>query len=474
MATQKLRLHLPRIISMAAPMAGTRLMTMLTYFIGMLIASHLGSQVIAACALINITKVLFYVIGMSVLFAVGVVAAQRFGAQDHCAVGEIFQQALILCVIISLIIGCCYYFMDVFLRHLHQDISLLPAVRAFYHTAIWGILPEFLLVVCQQICFAVKRQRLVITCNILTFICFLPIAYLLIHGIQPTDWLGSATGIHTHSLGVKGLAYALIFSATFNVLILLCVMKLDRRFLAYQLFFVHRHKALRHIRKLMQVGWPMCIQFTAEVLIFTIIGLLMGQYGTSALAAFQVVVQWQGLFIVPIFGISDAISILVGHAAGAEKVDDLHPILRATLLLVGGLSALVLISYVSFPTQLARWYGVPGNATQTLQLVTLFFQCAALGLFFDAIRDIIIGALRGLHDTQYAMWVSTLALYGVTLPLGYLLVNLWHWGEQYYFLCYAFGFALAIVFLYPRWVKMVNVWQKRCPSSHLERLSGTD
>jgi multidrug resistance protein, MATE family len=474
MNRRKLSTHFPLIISMAAPMAGTRLITMLTYFMGMLIASHLGTQVIAACALINVSKVLTYVMGMSILFAVGVVAAQRFGAKDYSTIGAIFQQAILLSTIISLIIGLCFYYMDTILASLGQEKILMPAIKQFFHTAIWGILPEFLLVICQQTCFAIKKQRLVITCNIITFIFYLPVAYVFIHGIKLPHTATLFAGITFHSLGVKGLAYAFIFSSTFNLLILLCVMKSKKSFARYQLFSLHRHKGLQHVRKLAHIGWPMCVQFTGEVLIFTIIGLLIGQYGEDSLAAFQVVVQWQGLCIVPIFGISDAVSIIVGHAAGAKKLNDLNPILNATLILVGGLAAVVLLIYVSIPTLLAEIYGVPKSATQTLDLITVFFQYASIGLFLDALRDNIIGALRGLHDTQFAMWVSTLALYAITLPVGYLLVNHWGWGEQYYFLCYAFGFGLAIALLYPRWIKIVKIWQKRSPSSHLKRLSRTD
>ena len=74
----KSKKHTRTVLSLALPMAGTRLINMLTYFIGMALAGHLGINALAACALINSTYIFLFVVGMSVLFDVGVVISQVF------------------------------------------------------------------------------------------------------------------------------------------------------------------------------------------------------------------------------------------------------------------------------------------------------------------------------------------------------------------------------------------------------------
>jgi multidrug resistance protein, MATE family len=448
--------YFPRIINMAAPIAGTRLINMLTGFIGMLIVAHLGKIVFAACALINIAYIFFFVVGISLLYAIGVVAAQMVGAKNESNVGAAFQQGTVLAILVSIPIAICFYYMNDILHLLGQKDILIPYIKQYYRPAIWGVIPGFILIVLQQICFATENQRLVIYCNIISFFIFLPIAYCLILGIHLKPDLAWVGGLHIQSLGVAGLAWAFNLSYFINTLLLLSLMFKLKRFDAYKLFSRHSHTGLLHLRKLFQVGWPITIQFSSEIMIFTIIGLLMGSFGESTLMAFQVVIQWEGLAIVPVFGISDAIGILISHQAGAKKYNELNVMLNATFILVGGLILAVALCFILLPNQLAMIYGVKANDHTTLHLVRLFFYCLCGGIFLDTLRNNIVGALRGLHDTQYAMWISTLTLYGITLPLGYFCVSMMHWGVQYYFIAYTIAFAVAICLLYPRWLVMVK------------------
>ena len=200
----------------------------------------------------------------------------------------------------------------------------------------------------------------------------------------------------------------------------------------------------------------MTIQFSSEIMMFTIIGLFMGSFNDSTLMAYQVVIQWEGLAIVPIFGISDAVGIIIGQLIGAKRYRELNITLQQTLIIIGVLVVVFSTCFIVLPVQLATLYGVSPKDIETLRLVKLFFYCLCSALILDTIRNTIIGALRGLHDTQYAMWVSTLTLYGITLPLGYYTVNILHWGAQYYFIAYTIAFAVAIALLYPRWFIMLK------------------
>ncbi len=456
MTKQSITSYFPRIINMAAPIAGTRLINMLTGFIGMLIAAHLGKTIFAACALINIAYIFFFVVGISLLYAIGVVTAHMVGAKDYATVGAAFQQGTMLAILVSIPIAVCFYYMDHLLHLLGQKDILMPYVKQYYHPAIWGVVPGFFLIVLQQICFATENQRLVINCNLISFLLFLPIAYCLILGLNLKSDLAWVGGIHIKSYGVACLAWAFNISYFINTILLLALMYKFKRFQAYKLFSKHSHAGLIHLRKLFQIGWPMTVQFSSEIMIFTIIGLFMGSLSESTLMAFQVVIQWEGLAIVPVFGVSDAIGILIGHQAGAKKYDELNITLNATFILIGGIILAVVLCFIFLPDQLAMIYGVKADDSATLHLVRVFFYCLCGGIFLDTLRNNIVGALRGLHDTQYAMWISTITLYGITLPLGYYCVNILHWGAQYYFLAYTVAFAVAITLLYPRWLVMVK------------------
>ena len=118
---------------MAAPMAGTRWVNMLSYFIAMMFASHLGHTVLAALALINVTYIFLYVVGLSILYSLGVVAAQYYGAKQFEDIGRVFQQAVLLSLIITVPIAICYYHVGGILQFLDQSPQLLPYVTTFFH-----------------------------------------------------------------------------------------------------------------------------------------------------------------------------------------------------------------------------------------------------------------------------------------------------------------------------------------------------
>jgi multidrug resistance protein, MATE family len=438
---------IPQILELAGPMAGARLINTLTFFFGMMYVGHLGPKYLAASGLINSTNLLLTMAGMSILFSFGVVVAKLYGRQKYTLIGATFQQALLLAVILTVPIALCCFFMHSILRFFHQDPSLLPLVKQYYRTAIWAVFPSFLSVILQQLCFVINKQKIVIICNIVGFLLFIPLAHGLTHG---TFFLPK--------MGLKGLAIAILFSYLFNVALLFFVItRQDCKH--FKLFGRHNHYKLKHIKKLFRVGWPMAIQFTGEILILCIIGLLIGARGrhpVEALAAFQILMAWQSLCIIPIFGVTDALSIIVGKILGEKKFGDLKYIIRATLLIVGFLCAYVMLIYICIPEKLANIYGLSSSTDVVknkiiYQLVRVFFQTASLALVLIAIRDILVAALRGLQDTQFAMWVSSITLIVITLGGGYFLVDVLNYHKAFYFIAYAVSFLVATLLLIPRW-----------------------
>jgi multidrug resistance protein, MATE family len=447
-----------KILKMAAPMAGTRWVNMLSYFIGMMFASHLGHTVLAALALINVTYIFLYVVGLSILYSLGVVAAQYYGARRFEDIGRVFQQAVLLSLIITVPIAICYYHVGGILKFLDQSPQLLPYVTTFFHYSILGIFPMYLQVLLQQLYFAVEKQSIVIRCNVIALIIYLPITYALIHG-----W-GSIP-----SLGIKGFAYSQILLSLLNCILLLWYLYRAPTFQRLKLFHKHIGSSFHHMKKLLQVGWPMIIQFSGEIFIFFIFTLMIGHSSSghftaikNQLSAFQIVVQWQGMFIVPMFGVTEAISILIGHAAGAKRPDEMKPLVTSTVKIIAGLCLIASFIYLLIPDTLARIYAQKATQlnSETLIIVRTLFQVATLALLFDALRNIFTGALRGLHDTQYAMWAGTVIMYGIALPLGYWFVKVQHGGIQYYLVAYTITFIIGAGLVYRRWIQQQRKFQQ--------------
>ena len=69
----------------------------------------------------------------------------------------------------------------------------------------------------------------------------------------------------------------------------------------------------------LKFGVPGSLQFTLDILSFTLFILLVGRIGTLELAATNIVISINSLAFMPSSGVSQGMSILVGQALGKAK-----------------------------------------------------------------------------------------------------------------------------------------------------------
>ena len=408
-----------RIVKLALPMAGSRLIQMLSGFVGMLMLAHLGHQVLAAGALMTSTLITIIVVAISILFSISVVVGQAYGARKLFEIGTIVQQGSILALLLSIPVMILFWFVNHILLWAHQLPNLVHYIRQYFHALEWGV-PAFMVLSClQQTCYGMLKQRLVIILNVICLLIFIALAYVLIFG-----------KLSFSSYGVGGLAYALDIQGWLNIGLLLLSFYFIDDFKPLELFKKRNHEGWLYMRQLFQIGWPMSLQFGGELFAFFMISIMVGWLGTTALAAMQVVQQCFLLFIVPMFAIAEATGILVSQSLGSKRLGEVKHI--ANICIITALSLVVIFSliFILFPKVLASFYiniHDPENAVVLHLIVTLFF-IMAFALIFDTVRNIASGALRGFYDTRFAMWTGLIIVWVIGLPLGYSLAFPVHLG----------------------------------------------
>src|SRR3990167_5877982 len=159
-----------RAIRLALPMAGSRLIQMLSGFIGMLMLARLGHQVLAASALMTSTMVTIMLMLISTLFSTSVVVGQTWGAGKRDEIGAIIQQGSVLALLLSVPAMIVFWYIADLLLWMGQLPALVRYVHEYFHALEWGVPAFMLLAALQQACYGMSRQRLVITLN---FICLL-------------------------------------------------------------------------------------------------------------------------------------------------------------------------------------------------------------------------------------------------------------------------------------------------------------
>ncbi len=148
------------VVNLALPMAGSRLIQMLSGFIGMLMLARLGHSILAASMLMTSTQVTIIVIFISLLFSMSVVVGQVYGAKKYDEVGAILQQGCILALILSIPLIILFLVADRILLALGQLPELVIYVKHYFRALIWGTPGFVLLAALQQALYGMPANEL--------------------------------------------------------------------------------------------------------------------------------------------------------------------------------------------------------------------------------------------------------------------------------------------------------------------------
>lgn len=406
-------------LTIALPLTMTQILNSLSGFIGNVMLSHLGHDVLAASALLSSTQMMVTLIFASPFFSLGVMIARASSRGDTKEVGNLMQQSWIFALLLSLGPVFIYWKIYPILLFFGQDPHLAVLVVPYFHWAMIGMPLMMLNVTCSQLCFSTGRQVIMTIIMAAQVFVLITTAYIFIFG-----HLGFA------SRGVAGLGIAFDCAAMTQFILVTHVLMHLHEFKHFHLFKLHMRNGWAHLKQMVVVGWPITVQVTGEFLSYSFVTYMVGWLGRVPLAASQITSQFIMLMVIPAFGFSSAASILIGRAMGSKQYHEIEKIGHASLVMslsvIVGLSMLILL----FQHQLIHWFILPDQANYeaTVSLVKPLFLIGLGAVFFDTIRNTLTGALRGLFDSRMAMLVALLSLWGIRIPLSYLLGFYGHLG----------------------------------------------
>ncbi|MDF2570267.1 MAG: yeeO 2 [Sporomusa sp.] len=234
------------------------------------------------------------------------------------------------------------------------------------------------------------------------------ISYLLIfgHGVPMLGAYGAAWG-----LGVSQLAGGL---AALLVLRNLSIVRLSwRHVLSFQ---------RRTIRRIIDISVPAALEQLAMQggrLVFTF---MLAGVGALQFAAHQIAIQVESMSFMPGFGFSVASMTLVGQYLGKSMPHRAVQFAWMTNKIAFWSMAATGISIFIFAKPLAALFI---DDTQVVYWGSLCVMIAVLEQPTLAVCFVLGGALRGAGDTRWPMYVTTVGVWLIRLPLVYLFIIVW-------------------------------------------------
>jgi MATE family multidrug resistance protein len=244
-------------------------------------------------------------------------------------------------------------------------------------------------------------------------------------------------------LGIEGAAIATVVAWGINVIFLIGLIftkKNDRCFGVFSSFRFDRDIFVR----LMRFGIPGSLQFTMDILAFTLFILLVGRIGKAELAATNIVLSINALAFMPSMGVSQGMSILVGQALGKKQPSLAVTYVRSGCQLLIAYILVIDLIFIFAPDFVLAPFMASEQGTASQLLVFGYgrslLKIVAAYLFFDALYMVFSGALRGAGDTRFMM----LAI-GIVSP--FCLVLPVYIGIEYFQIAIATAWLWVLVFI---------------------------
>jgi len=169
----------------------------------------------------------------------------------------------------------------------------------------------------------------------------------------------------------------------------------------------------RKMGDLIKVGLPAGLGLMVNVAIWGIILVfLVGKFGKEATAATSVVFSCINISVMPIVGISTALTASIGKAIGQGRKDVAKK--QASVCLKIGLIYMGFVGLCFFVFR-ESIMGFWSTDAKVIEAGVNILICAAIFQMFDAATIIYSGSLRGAGDT---VWLATIAVVGAVFILG--------------------------------------------------------
>ena len=378
-----------------------------------IVLGRLGAEALAAGTLgVNLYFALL-------IFAIGLVGASApmmavaVGRNQHVMrnLRRTFRQGLWSAVMVSLPCWVLLWHAETVLLWFNEEPRLAAAAQSLVRSLQWGFFPALGFVVLRSFVASLERPIWALIATGATVLFNIAANWALVFG-----HLGLPT------LGLRGSGLATTLSNTFLFISLALVVVVDREFRRYRLFGNWWRPDWPRLVALWRLGVPIGATLAFEVTVFNAAVFLMGQFGTTALAAHSIAIQIAASsFMVPL-GLGQAATVRVGIAHGARDLDGITRAGWTAFGLAVSFMATMSVVMMTAPRLLIGVFvdvGDPANAA-VVQTAASFLICAAVFQIADGAQAVGAGMLRGLQDTRVPMLYAAFGYWGVGMSLSLL------------------------------------------------------
>ncbi len=418
-----------RTLALAAPIAVGHVSQMLMGLADTVMVGSVGVVPLAACAFANTVLMIPFVFGFGLLAGISVRASHAFGAGrgQHC--GEVLRAGTVMAAVIGIGVALLVQAGIPLLPRLGQPPEVNAACGNYLLLCGWSVVPVFFTTVAKNFAEALSRPWVPF---------WLMIGGVLINVVL--NWVLIYGNLGAPRMGLDGAGLATLLARVVTMILMFSYVLLSPRLRISRPAKWLAGGVWPEMRPLLAIGLPVGAMHLSEVSGFAFGSLMMGWLSINAMAAHQIAITCAATTFMFPLGLSQAVSVRVGQARGAEEPARCRPVIVGALGLTVLLMAVFAVVFMTAGTLIASWFV---TAPAIVILAAKLLRMAAFFQIFDGIQVACSGALRGFEDARVPMLIGVLAYWVVALPVSYVCAFRLGFGAEGVWLGFVMGLAVA-------------------------------
>lgn len=417
------------IIVLATPVIIGNISRVLMSLVDMAMVGRLGAEALAATGMgaMLVWTLITFSIGLRT--GTQTIASRRLGQKKLNQCGTAMHNGIIMALIYGVPAAAFgYLFTDMIVPfflvgeagNLCQDYTKITSLSILF-TSLGFIFQGFYTGVEKTEC----HMKVTVTSNIINVYLNAGLIYgtenlkTALSNVYGTDmgWLAQLWGwTHFPQMGIKGAAMATVIASIWMVFHYFIYLFKRETAKTFKVFHFTLNPEM--IKKQIQLALPMGTQ---EVIItggWAVFYKIVGMIGVLELAATEIVFQIMHASFMPAIGIGQACATLVSKYMGEKRLDKAEKSIiegvRWSEIIMGSVG----LVFIFFPQLIIPLFT---NEPRIIETSVVCLRIIGILQFFDAVGITLWFALTGAGNTLFPAIVESTLLWGVTLPVSYII-----------------------------------------------------
>lgn len=418
------------------PIIVGQLGTIILGFADTLMIGHHSTQELAAAGFVNSIYALLLLFYLGFSYGLTPVVGRLYGMEQKEGIGQKVRNSIVANMTVDMLLVILMTILYFNLEHVGQPRELLSFIKVYFLVNLISVLFVGMFNTLKQFFDGIGRTKVPMWVMLAGNVLNILLNWLLIYGKAGFP-----------EMGILGAGLATLTSRVFMALALVAVMLLHPKYRIYRDGILHGATNRADFIELNRLGWPVALQLGMETAAFSLSCVMVGWLGTIPLAAHQVMITVSQVFYLALSGLASAMSIRVSYFVGQKDF-----VAVKTNAADGFRLVLLIAAVMSVPVFLLRHQvgALFTDNAEVQQIVATLIIVLVVYQFGDGLQYNYANALRGIACVKPMVYIAFFAYFVVSLPLGYLLGFVFHFGIVGIWSAFPIGLTIAGILYYVR------------------------